>query len=41
MINNLSAVTKEETYFTKALPNEAVRILAFTVETYRKLVKHL
>lgn len=41
MINNLAEVTADETYHTKALANEIVKINAHTIDTYRKLVRHL
>lgn len=34
-------VAAEDTYFNKTLSNDAIKITAHAVETYRKLVRHL
>lgn len=41
MITNLSKVTEENTYTTKALANNTVKVNANDVETYRKLIRHV
>lgn len=41
MQNNFSEVIEDETYYSQALPNDTVKISTQTVETYRKLVRHL
>lgn len=41
MIDNLAKTTEEETYYTRTLSNNTVKINPKTPETYRKLVRHL
>lgn len=41
MIDNLASITEQETYHTKALADETVKIIAHIVDTYRKIVRHL
>lgn len=41
MVENLAEVTADETYFTKALANNTIKINPQTADTYRKLIRHL
>lgn len=41
MVNNFSQVVGEETYYTRTLPNDTVKITTHTIDTYRKLIRHL
>lgn len=41
MIDSLTTVTAEETFHSKALANGTVKVSAHTIDTYRKLAKHL
>lgn len=41
MIEHLALVAAEETYFTKALPNNTIKINPQTPDTYRKLIHHI
>jgi hypothetical protein len=41
MVENLAKVVDEETYFTKTLSNNTVRISTLSSETYRKLIRHI
>lgn len=41
MVTNLASVAEEETYFTKALPNNTIKINPQTPDTYRKLIHHI
>jgi hypothetical protein len=41
MIKSLSDATGQDAYYTKTLPDETVKINALTIDTYRKLIKHL
>jgi hypothetical protein len=41
MVDNLAKAVDEETYFTKTLSNNTVRISPLSPETYRKLIRHI
>ena len=41
MVANLASVAEEETYFTKALPNNTIKINPQSPDTYRKLIHHI
>jgi hypothetical protein len=41
MVQKLAKALDEETYFTKTLSNNTVRIGIITSETYRKLIHHI
>jgi capsid portal protein len=41
MVENLAKAVDEETYFTKTLSNNTVRISIISSETYRKLIRHI
>jgi hypothetical protein len=41
MVENLAKAVDEETYFTKTLSNNTVRISTISSETYRKLICHI
>jgi hypothetical protein len=41
MVDNFSQVVEEETYYSRTLPNDTIKITTYTIDTYRKLVRHL
>jgi hypothetical protein len=41
MVGSLAKVVEEETYFTKTLSNNRVRISTLSSETYGKLIRHI
>jgi hypothetical protein len=41
MVENLAKAVDEETYFTKTLSNNTVRISTQSPETYRKIMRHI
>lgn len=41
MVDNLAKITDDETYHSKALADNTVKINALNIDTYRKLIKHL
>jgi hypothetical protein len=41
MLSNLAKVTESETYIAKALPNNTIKIMPNTPETYRRLIQHV
>jgi hypothetical protein len=41
MLDNLTMVTENKTYIVKALPNNTIKIMPNTPETYRKLIQHV
>ena len=41
MVENLTTVTEEETFQCKVLQNDTIKISANSVDTYRKLIRHL
>jgi hypothetical protein len=41
MLSNLATVTENETYIGKALPNNTIKLMSNTAETYRKLIQHV
>jgi hypothetical protein len=41
MLDNFAMVTENETYIVKALPNNTMKIMPNTPETYRKLIHHV
>jgi hypothetical protein len=41
MLDNLVTVTKNDTYAVKALPNDIMKIMPNTPETYRKITQHV
>jgi hypothetical protein len=41
MLDNLTMVTENKTYIVKALPNNTMKIMPNTPETYRKLIQHV
>jgi hypothetical protein len=41
MLDNLAMVTENETYIVKVLPNNTMKIMPNTPETYRKLIQHV
>ena len=41
MIENLTSVTEQETFYAKSLPENIVKINPISPHTYRKLVRHL
>jgi hypothetical protein len=41
MVENLAKAVDEETYFTKTLSNNTVRISPQSLEIYRKLMRHI
>lgn len=41
MLDNLAKAAEPETYRTLAMANETVKITAHSIETYRKLVRHM
>lgn len=41
MVDSFAQVVEEETYYTRTMPNETVKITANTIDTYRKLIRHL
>ena len=41
MVDDLSKVVEEETYHTKALPSNTIKVIPHTPDTYRKLFLHV
>jgi uncharacterized protein with HEPN domain len=41
MLDNLTMVTENKTYIVKALPNNTMKIMPNTPETYRKLIQRV
>jgi hypothetical protein len=41
MVDDLSKVVEEETYHTKALPNNKIKVIPHTPDTYRKIIHHV
>jgi PAX-interacting protein 1 len=41
MVDDLTKVVEEETYHTKALPNNTIKVIPHISDTYRKLIHHV
>jgi len=41
MVDDLSKVVEEETYHSKDLPNNTIKVIPHTPDTYRKIIHHI